>query len=65
MIKCYWLLIVFVSSLLGQDYTYIKASRDGTGKIYLGREISTIMGHMGAPWLDRTSREIEERPDLA
>ena len=64
MIKCYWLLIVFVSSLLGQDYTYIKASRDGTGKIYLGREISTIMGHMGAPWLDRTSREIEERPDL-
>ena len=64
MIKCYWLLIVFVSSLLGQYYTYIKASRDGTGKIYLGREISTIMGHMGAPWLDRTSREIEERPDL-
>jgi ubiquinone/menaquinone biosynthesis C-methylase UbiE len=22
------------------------------------------MGHMGAPWLDRKSREIEERPDL-
>ncbi len=64
MIKRSWLLVVFISSLLTQDYTYVKASRDGTGKIYLDREISSIMGHMGAPWLDRTSREIEERPDL-
>ena len=64
MIKRYWLLVVFVSLLLGQDYTYVKSSRDGIGKVYLGREISGIMGHMGAPWLDRSSREIEERPDL-
>ena len=64
MIKRYWLLVVFVSLLLGQDYTYVKSSRDGIGKVYLGREISGIMGHMGAPWLDRASREIEERPDL-
>ena len=64
MSKRYWLLVVFVSLLLGQDYTYVKSSRDGIGKIYLDREISGIMGHMGAPWLDRASREIEERPDL-
>ena len=64
MIKRFWLLVVFVSLLLGQDYTYVKSSRDGIGKVYLDREISGIMGHMGAPWLDRASREIEERPDL-
>ena len=64
MIKRFWLLVVFVSLLLGQDYTYFKSSRDGIGKVYLGREISGIMGHMGASWLDRASREIEERPDL-
>jgi len=64
MIKRYWFLVVFVSLLLGQDYAYVKSSRDGIGKVYLGREISGIMGHMGAPWLDRASREIEERPEL-
>ena len=64
MIKRYWLLVVFVSLLLGQDYAYVKSSRDGIGKVYLDREISGIMGHMGAPWLDRASREIEERPEL-
>jgi len=64
MIKRYWLLVVFVSLLLGQDYAYVKSSRDGIGKVYLGREISGIMGHMGASWLDRASREIEERPEL-
>lgn len=37
-------------------------SRDGTGKVFLGREISHVMGHQGAGWLERTSRELEERP---
>lgn len=37
-------------------------SRDGIGKVYLGREISHVMGHLGAGWLERTSRELEERP---
>ncbi|MEQ8860484.1 MAG: class I SAM-dependent methyltransferase [Pseudomonadales bacterium] len=39
-------------------------SRDGTGKVYLGREISQVMGHLGAGWLERSSREREERTDL-
>ena len=58
------LVILLTSFLFSQEYTYTKPSRDGTGKYFLGREISTIMGHMGASWLDRSSREKEERPDL-
>jgi SAM-dependent methyltransferase len=39
-------------------------SPDGIGKFYQGREIAAIMGFEGAPWLERPSRESEERPDL-
>lgn len=37
---------------------------EGIGKFYLGREISHVMGHLGADWLERDSRESEERPDV-
>ena len=47
-----------------QTYTYGKASRDGIGKFYKGREISKVMGHLGASWLERPKREQEERTDL-
>lgn len=40
------------------------ASRDGIGKFYMDREISHVMGHLGASWLERPSREQEERTDL-
>ena len=40
------------------------ASRDGIGKFYMGREISHVMGHLGAMWLERPEREREERTDL-
>ncbi|MBL63300.1 MAG: SAM-dependent methyltransferase [Opitutae bacterium] len=40
------------------------ASRDGIGKLYMGREISQVMGHLGAGWLERSGREKEERTDL-
>jgi SAM-dependent methyltransferase len=46
------------------EYTHAAASPDGTGKFYEGREIAQVMGFDGAPWLDRPSRESEERPDL-
>jgi SAM-dependent methyltransferase len=39
-------------------------SRDGIGKFYMGREISHVMGHRGAAWLERPGREREERTDL-
>ena len=50
---------------LAQSYTYKSPSRDGIGKIYQGREISKVMGHLGASWLERSSRANEERPNLA
>ncbi|UBF27255.1 class I SAM-dependent methyltransferase [Kovacikia minuta CCNUW1] len=37
-------------------------SPDGIGKFYLGREISQIMGHLGAAWLERPTRQFEEQP---
>lgn len=45
-------------------YDSVRPSRDGTGKIYLGREISQVMGHLGANWLERPQRVQEERTDL-
>lgn len=45
-------------------YRYGKASRDGIGKFYLGREISHVMGHRGAGWLERPARTGEERTDV-
>ncbi len=35
---------------------------DGIGKLYMGREIAQVMGHQGAGWLERASREAEEQP---
>ncbi len=37
-------------------------SPDGIGKFYMGREIAKVMGHTGALWLERPSREAEEQP---
>ena len=41
-----------------------RASRDGIGKFYMGREISHVMGYRGAGWLERPDREKEEATDL-
>ena len=66
------LIIFFIAShsfasnvLLSQDYILKTPSRDGIGKFYQGREISKIMGHFGAAWLERQSRSKEENPKLA
>ena len=37
---------------------------NGIGKFYMGREIAHVMGYLGAPWLERASREREERLSL-
>jgi ubiquinone/menaquinone biosynthesis C-methylase UbiE len=52
-------LVVFLAAgvlLLGQA---------GTPHPVSGRIIAGVMGHQGAPWLDRPEREREERPSLA
>lgn len=48
-----------------ERYTHAMPSRDGIGKFYLGREISQVMGHRGAAWLERQSRVIDEAPNAA
>jgi len=45
-------------------YSQRPPSRDGIGKVYMGREISKVMGHRGASWLERPERADNERPDL-
>lgn len=49
---------------LPEWYETKRASRDGIGKVYMGREISQVMGHLGAGWLERIERVQEERTDL-
>ncbi|MDT8428529.1 MAG: class I SAM-dependent methyltransferase [Pseudomonadales bacterium] len=49
-----------------QDAGYIMAperSQGGIGKFYQGREISGVMGHQAAEWLERPQRTHEEMPD--
>ena len=59
------LLTLLLSTAHGADrYTRTKASVDGIGKRYMGREIAGVMGWQGAAWLEREEREKEERGDL-
>ena len=44
-------------------YTYRAPSGDGTGKIYMGREIARVMDPDNAGWLERLNREVEELPE--
>lgn len=56
---------IVVSSAADEEvYEFRRGSRDGIGKFYFNREISFVMGHRGAGWLERESREREERTDL-
>ena len=58
-------LFLCMPALFAQElYTQQEPSRDGIGKFYMGREISKVMGHLGAGWLERSGRENEERTDL-
>jgi SAM-dependent methyltransferase len=46
-------------------YSYKTPARDGTGKIYMGREISQVMNFMGMSWLERSTRPQEENTEVA
>jgi ubiquinone/menaquinone biosynthesis C-methylase UbiE len=46
-------------------YQTTEPSSDGIGKLYMGREIAQVMGHLGAGWLERAAREREEQPRKA
>lgn len=51
-------------ALVPPAYEMGRASADGIGKRYFGREIAQVMGWQGAAWLEREEREKEERTDL-
>ncbi|MAS92478.1 MAG: SAM-dependent methyltransferase [Verrucomicrobiales bacterium] len=45
-------------------YSQKEPSRDGTGKVYMGREISQVVSQHAIGWLERRDREGEEKPSL-
>jgi precorrin-6B methylase 2 len=47
-----------------QWYSQKRPSRYGIGKVYMGREISQVLGHRGIRWLERPEREREELPEV-
>ncbi|MEX2565902.1 MAG: class I SAM-dependent methyltransferase [Cyclobacteriaceae bacterium] len=77
-LKPLFVLLIFITGLCGtlaqnlpstsagkSDYSFKTPSRDGTGKFYMGREISQVMGFHGMAWLERESRPEEENTALA
>ena len=60
------LLASFAGAIAAENPGYIEdpARRTtGIGKFYMGREISFVMGHQAAQWLNRPGRIQEEMPD--
>jgi SAM-dependent methyltransferase len=57
------LALAVLQPTLAAGYTSVRASPDGIGKKYMGREIAKVMSYRGAPWLERPERVYEERPE--
>lgn len=63
---CFYLQLFGQSQIKTDNiYTYKTPDRDGTGKVYMGREISQVMNFMGMSWLERSTRPQEENTELA
>lgn len=45
-------------------YSHKTPGPDGIGKVYMGREISIVMGHRMLEYFERRDRARDERPDL-
>jgi ubiquinone/menaquinone biosynthesis C-methylase UbiE len=62
-------LLISSSSACAQEnidgYSSKPASKYGTGKVYMGREIAGVMSFEGVDWLERNSRMQEEQTALA
>ena len=52
-----------VDSNSSSVYSFRAPSWDGSGKIYMGREIAGVMDPDNASWLERPNRNVEEMPD--
>jgi hypothetical protein len=53
-----------IAEAAGEWYSEKRPSRYGIGKVYMGREISQVLGHRGIRWLERPEREREELPAI-
>ena len=67
MLKLLILIVILSCSLISPAYAtpyqfQTNHNPDGIGKFYMGREIAQVMGHQGAGWLERSTREWEEQP---
>lgn len=51
-----------VESSSSDVYSYQAPSWDGSGKIYMGREIAGVMDPDNASWLERSNRKVEKMP---
>jgi ubiquinone/menaquinone biosynthesis C-methylase UbiE len=63
-----FLFLIALQSACAQDqtsYTFKKPSANGTGKVYMGREIAQVMSFEGVQWLERNRRTQEENTNLA
>jgi precorrin-6B methylase 2 len=63
------LALLFASGVGGEPppdppYELREPSENGTGKLYMGREIAKTTGPETAPWQERPSREAEQRPGV-
>jgi FkbM family methyltransferase len=54
-----------VKEAQASPYSHQTPTRNGIGKYYFGREISFVMGHLAAGWLERPEREREENVSQA
>jgi precorrin-6B methylase 2 len=64
--RIFLLWAIGVCGLLAQTNRYETREafdRNGINKFYMGRQIAHVMGHEGADWLERPTRELEEKPD--
>lgn len=67
LLSCFCLLISMHSACAQEKspYTFKKPSANGTGKVYMGREIAHVMSFEGVEWLERNTRTEEENTNLA
>ncbi|MBG6233802.1 ubiquinone/menaquinone biosynthesis C-methylase UbiE [Pedobacter sp. CAN_A7] len=62
---CFLIVVHTTSAQEQSPYTFKKPSANGTGKVYMGREIAQVMSFDGVEWLERNSRMREENITLA
>jgi ubiquinone/menaquinone biosynthesis C-methylase UbiE len=64
-----FILVFYIGLLNAQknntSYTSKQPSSNGTGKVYMGREIAQVMSFEGVSWLERNTRSKEENTELA